>query len=58
MNINRLITQSGRSKAGFLSDQALLQGALMVGVCETWLDPGIQVFSMTSQATLSSGVTE
>ena len=41
MNIARLMTQSGRSKAGFLSDQALLREALMVGVCETWLEPSI-----------------
>ena len=36
-NINRLITQAGRCKAGFLSDQAELNNALFVGVTETWL---------------------
>ena len=41
MNIARLLTQSGRSKAGFLSDQAELKNSLFVGVCETWLSPDI-----------------
>ena len=41
MNIARLMTQSGRSKAGFLSDQAELKNSLFVGVCETGLSPDI-----------------
>ena len=41
MNIARLLTQSGRSKAGFLSDKAELKNSLFVGVCETWLSPDI-----------------
>ena len=36
-NIQRLITPSGRTKSGFLSDQAQLSGALLVAVTETWL---------------------
>ena len=40
-NIQRLITPSGRTKSGFLSDQAQLHGALLVGVTETWLSPGV-----------------
>ena len=39
INIARLLTRSGRSKAGFLSDQAELKSSLFVGVCETWLSP-------------------
>ena len=41
INIARLLTESGRSKAGFLSDQAELKNSLFVGVCETWLCPGV-----------------
>ena len=41
MNIARVLTQSGRSKACFLSDQAELKNSLFVGVCETWLSPDI-----------------
>ena len=41
INIARLLTQSGRSKAGYLSDQAELKSSLFVGVCETWLSPDI-----------------
>ena len=40
-NIQRLITPSGRTKSGFLSDQAQLNGALVVAVTETWLTPQI-----------------
>ena len=40
-NIQRLITPTGRTKSGFLSDQAQQQGALLVGVPETWLSPQI-----------------
>ena len=40
-NIQRLITPSGRTKSGFLSDQAHLNGALFVAVTETWLTPHI-----------------
>ena len=42
-NIQRLITLSGRTKSGVLSDQAQLNGALFVAVTETWLTP--QVFN-------------
>ena len=38
-NIQRLITPSGRTKSGFLHDQAVLGNALLVAVTETWLDP-------------------
>ena len=41
INIARRLTQSGRSKAGFLSDQAELKSSLFLGVCETWLSPEI-----------------
>ena len=41
MNIARLLTQSGHSKAGYLSDWAELKNSLFVGVCETWLSPEI-----------------
>ena len=41
MNIARLLTHSGRSKAGFLSDRAELKNSLFVGVCETWLSPDV-----------------
>ena len=41
INIARLLTSSGRSKAGYLSDQAELKGSLFVGVCETWLTPAV-----------------
>ena len=41
MNINRLITQSGRSKVGFLHDQAVKNNALFIGVTETWLHEDI-----------------
>ena len=40
-NIQRLITPSGRTKSGFLSDQAQLNGALLVAVTETWLSSQI-----------------
>ena len=40
-NIQRLITPSGRTKSGFLSDQAQLSGALLVAVTETWLSSQI-----------------
>ena len=40
-NIQRLITPSGRTKSGFLSDQAQLNGALLVAVTETWLTPQV-----------------
>ena len=40
-NIQRLITPSGRSKSGFLHDQAQLGNALLVAVTETWLSPQI-----------------
>ena len=40
-NIQRLITPSGRTKSGFLSDQAQLSNALLVAVTETWLSPDI-----------------
>ena len=36
-NIQRLITPTGRTKSGFLSDQAQLNGALLIAVTETWL---------------------
>ena len=41
MNINRLITQSGHNKVGFLYDQAVRNDSLFVGVTETWLHPGV-----------------
>ena len=37
MNIARLITQSGRNKAGFLCDQATANNCMFVGVTESWL---------------------
>ena len=40
-NINRLISLSGHSKAGFLHDQAVQHNALFVGVTETWLHEGV-----------------
>ena len=40
-NIRRLITPSGRTKSGFLSDQALNSKALLVAVTETWLTSSI-----------------
>ena len=40
-NIQRLITPSGRTKSGFLGDQAQQHGALLVAVTETWLTPQI-----------------
>ena len=36
-NINRLITQSGRTKLAFLRDQAELNKSMFVAVTETWL---------------------
>ena len=36
-----LITQTGRSKASFLSDQAEDKKCLFVGVTETWLTEGV-----------------
>ena len=36
-NIHRLITPSGRTKSGFLSDQAHENKSLLVAVTETWL---------------------
>ena len=41
MNVNRLITESGRSKVGFLYDQAVKNNSVFVGVTETWLHAGI-----------------
>jgi hypothetical protein len=41
VNIARLITQTGRSKSGFLSDQAEANNCLFVGVTETWLTDGV-----------------
>ena len=41
VNINRLITPSGRTKSGFLADQAELKSALFVAVTETWLNDGV-----------------
>jgi hypothetical protein len=40
-NIQRLITTSGKTKTKFLSDQAELNGALLVAVTETWLHSGV-----------------
>ena len=40
-NIQRLITPSGKTKTQFLSDQAELNGALLVAVTETWLNTGV-----------------
>ena len=41
MNIARLITQSGRTKSGFLSDQAAEHNSMFVGVTESWLTSDI-----------------
>ena len=41
ININRLITQSGQSKVGYLHDQAVRNEAVFLGVTETWLHGGI-----------------
>ena len=41
MNIARLITPSGRTKSGFLKDQAELNNSLFVGVTEPWLHDGV-----------------
>jgi hypothetical protein len=40
-NIARLITQSGRSKASFLKDQAEANNCQFIGVTETWLNSSI-----------------
>ena len=40
-NIQRLITQSGKTKSQFLSDQADHKSALLVAVTETWLNSSI-----------------
>ena len=40
-NIQRLITPTGRTKSGFLSDQAQIGNALVVAVTETWLSPDV-----------------
>ena len=40
-NINRLITPTGRTKSGFLADQAELKNAIFVAVTETWLHDGV-----------------
>ena len=40
-NIQRLITQSGKTKSKFLSDQADHKSALLVAVTETWLNSSI-----------------
>ena len=40
-NIQRLITPSGRTKSGFLHDQAQLCNSLLVAVTVTWLSPQI-----------------
>ena len=40
-NIQRLITPSGRTKAGFLHDQAINNNSLLVAVTETWLHSGV-----------------
>ena len=41
VNIARLITQSGKSKVGFLCDQAIQNNSMFVGVTESWLHSGI-----------------
>ena len=41
VNIARLITPSGRTKSGFLKDQAEINNSLFVGVTETWLNDGV-----------------
>ena len=41
VNIARLITPSGRTKSGFLKDQAESNNCLFVGVTETWLHEGV-----------------
>ena len=41
VNIARLITPSGRTKSGFLKDQAVANNSLFVGVTETWLTDGV-----------------
>ena len=41
VNIARLITPSGRTKSGFLKDQAESNNCLFVGVTETWLNEGV-----------------
>ena len=46
-NIQRLITPSGRTKSGFLHDQAQLGNALLVAVTETWLSPMIMDSEVT-----------
>ena len=46
-NIARLITPSGRTKSGFLSDQAQLKNADYVAVCETWLHDGVKDAEVT-----------
>ena len=40
-NINRLITPSGRTKTGFLSDLASDKGSLFLGITETWCHSGV-----------------
>ena len=40
-NTQRLITPSGRTKSGFLHDQALNNNSLLVAVTETWLNSGV-----------------
>ena len=40
-NIQRLITPSGRTKCGFLHDQAVNNNSMLVAVTETWLHSGV-----------------
>ena len=40
-NIQRLITPSGRTKSGFLSDLAVDNSALFLGITETWCHSGV-----------------
>ena len=41
-NIRGLIGQGGKSKAGFLYDQAILHKSLVVAVTESWLKPKVK----------------
>ena len=40
-NIQRLITPSGRTKSGFLSDLAADNSTLFLGITETWCHSGV-----------------
>ena len=46
-NIQRLIIPSGRTKSGFLFDQAVKNDSMIVAVTETWLHSGVSDAEVT-----------